>query len=36
MMLQSWFLGGTILVLIFAAALTAATVNLFRKRRKEW
>merc|ERR1719401_645379 len=34
-MLQSWLVGGTLLVLIFAAALTAATANPLTKRRKE-
>merc|ERR1712060_177419 len=34
-MLQSWLVGGTVLVLIFAAALTAATANPLTKRRKE-
>mmetsp|Transcript_33468 Transcript_33468/g.88645 ORF Transcript_33468/g.88645 Transcript_33468/m.88645 type:complete len:101 (+) Transcript_33468:104-406(+) len=34
-MLQSWMVGGTVLVLIFAAALTAATANPLTKRRQE-
>mmetsp|Transcript_71746 Transcript_71746/g.198037 ORF Transcript_71746/g.198037 Transcript_71746/m.198037 type:complete len:117 (+) Transcript_71746:54-404(+) len=34
-MLQSWLVGGTVLVLIFAAALVAATANPLTKRRTE-
>mmetsp|Transcript_50525 Transcript_50525/g.101635 ORF Transcript_50525/g.101635 Transcript_50525/m.101635 type:complete len:112 (+) Transcript_50525:77-412(+) len=34
-MLQSWLVGGTLLVLIFAAALVAATANPLTKRRSE-
>ena len=34
-MLQSWMVGGTVLTLIFAAALTAATANPLTKRRQE-
>merc|ERR1719215_2026940 len=34
-MLQSWLVGGTVLILIFAAALVAATANPLTKRRQE-
>mmetsp|Transcript_5720 Transcript_5720/g.18363 ORF Transcript_5720/g.18363 Transcript_5720/m.18363 type:complete len:85 (+) Transcript_5720:55-309(+) len=34
-MLQSWLVGGTVLTLIFAAALVAATANPLTKRRTE-
>mmetsp|Transcript_69538 Transcript_69538/g.161122 ORF Transcript_69538/g.161122 Transcript_69538/m.161122 type:complete len:105 (+) Transcript_69538:43-357(+) len=34
-MLQSWLVGGTVLVLIFAAVLVAATANPLTKRRRE-
>jgi len=34
-MLQSWLVGGTVLLLIFAAALVAATANPLTKRRAE-
>mmetsp|Transcript_13154 Transcript_13154/g.35867 ORF Transcript_13154/g.35867 Transcript_13154/m.35867 type:complete len:114 (-) Transcript_13154:57-398(-) len=34
-MLQSWLVGGTVLIIIFAAALVAATANPLTKRRQE-
>jgi len=34
-MLQSWLVGGSVLALIFAAALVAATANPLTKRRQE-
>ena len=34
-MIQSWMVGGTVLTLIFAAALVAATANPLTKRRQE-
>uniref|UniRef100_A0A7S4W5B7 Uncharacterized protein n=2 Tax=Alexandrium monilatum TaxID=311494 RepID=A0A7S4W5B7_9DINO len=34
-MLQSWLIGGTVVVLIYAAALVAATANPLTKRRTE-
>merc|ERR1719296_138473 len=34
-MLQSWLVGGTVLTIIFAAALVAATANPLTKRRQE-
>mmetsp|Transcript_57794 Transcript_57794/g.171948 ORF Transcript_57794/g.171948 Transcript_57794/m.171948 type:complete len:110 (-) Transcript_57794:45-374(-) len=34
-MLQSWLIGGTVVILIYAAALVAATANPLTKRRME-
>uniref|UniRef100_A0A7S4SQY9 Uncharacterized protein n=1 Tax=Alexandrium monilatum TaxID=311494 RepID=A0A7S4SQY9_9DINO len=34
-MLQSWLIGGTVVLLIYAAALVAATANPLTKRRME-
>eukprot|EP00448_Togula_jolla_P004706 CAMPEP_0170596308 /NCGR_PEP_ID=MMETSP0224-20130122/15040_1 /TAXON_ID=285029 /ORGANISM="Togula jolla, Strain CCCM 725" /LENGTH=106 /DNA_ID=CAMNT_0010920575 /DNA_START=76 /DNA_END=396 /DNA_ORIENTATION=+ len=34
-MLQSWLVGGSVLTIIFAAALVAATANPLTKRRQE-